>query len=41
MYAAIPALLLNLALSGILTLLFRAAKISPGTDSTEASAYVG
>lgn len=41
MYAAVPALLLNLAVSAVLTLAFRAAKINPGTDTTDASAYVG
>ena len=41
MYAAVPALLLNLAVSAGLTLLFRALKIKPGSDSTDASAYVG
>lgn len=41
MYAAVPALLLNLAVSAVLTLVFRAAKINPGTDTTDASAYVG
>jgi SSS family solute:Na+ symporter len=41
MYAAVPALLLNLAVSTVLTILFRAIKLSPGTDVTDASAYVG
>jgi SSS family solute:Na+ symporter len=41
MYAAVPALILNLAVSIVLTLVFRAAKIDNGTDVTEASAYVG
>jgi SSS family solute:Na+ symporter len=41
MYAAVPALLLNLAVSASLTLLFRALKVSQGTDSTDASAYYG
>ena len=41
MYAAVPALLLNLAVSTGLTLLFRALNVKPGSDSTDASAYVG
>ncbi|HEU5340840.1 monocarboxylate uptake permease MctP [Edaphobacter sp.] len=41
MYAAVPALLLNLVLSAVLTVVFRAANINPGTDTTDASAYVG
>jgi len=41
MYAAVPALLLNLVVSVVLTLVFRAAKIDNGTDVTDASAYVG
>jgi SSS family solute:Na+ symporter len=41
MYAAVPALLLNLAISAVLTFLFKAMRVSPGTDSTDASAYVG
>jgi SSS family solute:Na+ symporter len=41
MYAAVPALLLNLLVSVVLTLIFRAAKIDNGTDVTDASAYVG
>jgi SSS family solute:Na+ symporter len=41
MYAAVPALLLNLAVSAALTLLFRTFNISHGTDSTDASAYFG
>ena len=41
MYAAVPALLLNLAISGLLTVALRAANINPGTDSTDATAYVG
>jgi SSS family solute:Na+ symporter len=39
MYAAVPALLLNLAVSAILTVVLRAAKISGGVDLTEADAY--
>ncbi|SNT23861.1 solute:Na+ symporter, SSS family [Granulicella rosea] len=41
MYAAVPALLLNLAVAVVLTLILRAAKIGEGSDSTEASAYIG
>ncbi|XCB34655.1 sodium:solute symporter [Tunturibacter psychrotolerans] len=41
MYAAVPALLLNLAVSTVLTLLFRAMKINSGADTTDAAAYVG
>jgi SSS family solute:Na+ symporter len=41
MYAAIPALLLNLALSAILTIVFRSIGWNSGVDSTDASAYVG
>ncbi len=41
MYAAVPALILNLAVSTVLTLVFRAAKINNGTDVTDASAYIG
>jgi solute:Na+ symporter, SSS family len=41
MYAAVPALLLNLAVSVLLTLLFRAMKMGEGTDVTDAAAYVG
>lgn len=41
MYAAVPALLLNLAISAVLTVVFRATKINPGTDTTDAAAYVG
>ena len=41
MYAAVPALILNLALSAILTLLFRAVKLRPGHDITDPAAYFG
>jgi solute:Na+ symporter, SSS family len=41
MYAAVPALLLNLAVSVVLTLVFRAVKVDGGTDVTDPSAYVG
>jgi SSS family solute:Na+ symporter len=41
MYAAVPALLLNLSIAAVLTLLFRTLKVGNGTDSTDASAYFG
>ena len=41
MYAAVPALLLNLAVSVVLTVVFRAMKMGEGTDVTDAAAYVG
>jgi SSS family solute:Na+ symporter len=41
MYAAVPALLLNLAVAVVLTFVLRAAKIGEGTDSTDVSAYIG
>ncbi len=41
MYAAVPALLLNLAVSTGLTLLLRALKLDDKSDLTDASAYVG
>jgi SSS family solute:Na+ symporter len=41
MYAAVPALVLNLLVSVVLTVVFRAAKVDGGTDVTDASAYVG
>jgi solute:Na+ symporter, SSS family len=41
MYAAVPALLLNLTVSAVLTVLLRMAKIDGGTDVTAADAYVG
>ena len=41
MYAAVPALLLNLAVAVALTLVFRVVKVDEGTDVTDASAYVG
>jgi SSS family solute:Na+ symporter len=41
MYAAVPALILNLAIAVVLTMVFRAAKMDNGTDVTDASAYVG
>ncbi len=41
MYAAVPALILNLTVAAGLTVVFRALKLGAGTDSTDASAYVG
>ncbi|MCU1321018.1 MAG: Na+/solute symporter [Acidobacteriaceae bacterium] len=41
MYAAVPALILNLAIAAGLTVVFRALKVGAGTDVTDASAYVG
>jgi solute:Na+ symporter, SSS family len=41
MYAAVPALLLNLAVAAILTVVLRMAKADNGTDVTAADAYVG
>jgi solute:Na+ symporter, SSS family len=41
MYAAVPALLLNLAVSAVLTVVFRMAKVNGGSDVTHAQAYVG
>jgi SSS family solute:Na+ symporter len=41
MYAAVPALLLNLAVSVLLTVVFRAMKMGEGVDVTDAAAYVG
>ena len=41
MYAAVPALMLNLAVSVALTLVLRAAKADNGTDVTDAAAYIG
>jgi len=41
MYAAVPALALNLAVSVLLTFVFRAAKVDGGSDVTDATAYVG
>jgi SSS family solute:Na+ symporter len=39
MYAAVPALLLNLLLSATLTLLFRAMNLGQGSDATVAEDY--
>ena len=41
MYAAVPALLLNLALAAALTIVFRVAGIESGADGTDATAYAG
>jgi len=41
MYAAVPALVLNLAVAALLTVLFRSIGWNSGVDSTDASAYVG
>jgi len=41
MYAAVPALILNLVVSVVLTIVFRAVKVGAGTDVTDAAAYVG
>ena len=41
MYAAVPALILNLVVSVVLTVVFRAVKVGEGTDVTDAAAYVG
>jgi SSS family solute:Na+ symporter len=41
MYAAVPALALNLLVSIVLTGVFRAAKFDAGSDVTDATAYVG
>jgi SSS family solute:Na+ symporter len=41
MYAAVPALLLNLALAAALTPIFRAARIDNGIDITDPEAYTG
>ena len=41
MYAAVPALLLNLLVSAVLTVVFRGVKLDGGSDVTDAAAYVG
>jgi SSS family solute:Na+ symporter len=41
MYAAVPALLLNLLVSAGLTLVFRMANVGASADTTDATAYVG
>ena len=40
MYAAVPALILNLAVAALLTLVLRAAKVSRGVDQTDPAAYL-
>lgn len=39
MYAAVPAVTLNLAVTAVLTLLLKAARVSPGLDTTVAEDY--
>jgi SSS family solute:Na+ symporter len=41
MYAAVPALLLNLAVSAILTLILRPMNVGAGHDTTDPAAYIG
>jgi SSS family solute:Na+ symporter len=41
MYAAVPALVLNLLVSAVLSVAFRAMKVNAGSDVTDAAAYVG
>ena len=41
MYAAVPALALNLVVAAVLTVVFRLVGVGAGTDSTDAAAYVG
>jgi SSS family solute:Na+ symporter len=41
MYAAVPALVLNLAVSAGLTLMFRGLRLAGGQDTTDPAAYVG
>ena len=41
MYAAVPALMLNLVVSVLLTFVLRAVKVDGGRDVTDATAYVG
>jgi solute:Na+ symporter, SSS family len=41
MYAAVPALLLNLVVATVLTVLFRLMGVDAGSDVTDAAAYVG
>lgn len=41
MYAAVPALLLNLGISALLTLILRPAKAAQGIDTTDPAAYFG
>jgi solute:Na+ symporter, SSS family len=41
MYAAVPALVLNLVVATVLTVLFRLMGVDGGRDVTDAAAYVG
>jgi solute:Na+ symporter, SSS family len=41
MYAAVPALLLNLAVSVVLTLILRPMNVGTGRDTTDPAAYIG
>ncbi|WP_348268304.1 sodium:solute symporter [Edaphobacter paludis] len=41
MYAAVPALLLNLLVAAVLTLVFRMVNVGVSADTTDATAYVG
>jgi len=41
MYAAVPALLLNIAVAALLTLALRPTGFAPGIDQTDAAAYIG
>ncbi len=41
MYAAVPALMANLVVAAVLTVLFRALKVDNGVDHTSPEAYVG
>jgi hypothetical protein len=41
MYAAVPALLLNLGVGIVLTLILRPLDIAPGCDITDPEAYIG
>jgi SSS family solute:Na+ symporter len=41
MYAAVPALVLNLLVSAVLSVMFRALKLNGGSDVTDPAAYVG
>jgi SSS family solute:Na+ symporter len=41
MYAAVPALVLNLLVSAVLSVMFRALKVNGGSDVTDPAAYVG
>jgi SSS family solute:Na+ symporter len=41
MYAAVPALVLNLVVSAVLTVVFHAVKLEGGRDVTDPAAYIG